>query len=398
MQQNVFKSLWHLDPTIAFLNHGSFGACPIAVLEYQQSLRLELERQPLQFLAREIDDRLDAARSSLAQFLQADPANLVFVPNATTGINAVLRSLRFQPGDAVLTTNQEYNACRNVLDFVAERSGLEIILADIPYPITDPQVVIDAVMNAVTPKTKLVLLDHVVSQTGYVLPIGPIAQKLNQQGIDTLIDGAHAPGMLPLDLANLGATYYSGNLHKWVSAPKGAAFLYVQADRQAQIQPTTISHGRNDPRTSRSRFHLEFDWTGTWDPTAYLSVPKAIDFMGSLLPGGWSELMAHNRNQVLNAREMLSQTLDLNLPCPDSMVGSMATLPLPAARLSHLSHGDLNRQLWAQFQVEVPIMPFPDTSGYLIRISAQIYNQPEEFDRARIALNHFLHSTHPHKY
>jgi isopenicillin-N epimerase len=391
MQQNVFKPLWHLDPAIAFLNHGSFGACPIAVLEYQQSLRLELERQPLQFLAREIEPRLDAARSSLAQFLQADPHNLVFVPNATTGINAVLRSYPFQPGDVVLTTNQEYNACRNALDFVAERSGIEIIVADIPYPIDDPQIIVDAVLNAVTPQTKLVLLDHVVSQTGCVLPIESIIQRLNAQGIESLIDGAHAPGMLPLDLTALGATYYTGNLHKWVSSPKGAAFLYVQTDRQAQIHPTTISHGRNDPRTGRSLFQLEFDWTGTWDPTAYLSVRKAIDFMGGLLPGGWPELMAHNRNQVLAARQMLGQAWNIPLPCPESMVGSMATLPLPAARLSHWSHAELNRQLWEQFQVEVPIMPFPDTQSYVVRISAQIYNQPEEFDRLRGALNHFLH-------
>jgi isopenicillin-N epimerase len=390
MQHNAFKHLWHLDPEIAFLNHGSFGACPIAVLEYQQALRLELERQPLQFLAREIEPRLDAARSRLAEFLQADPNNLVFVPNATTGINAVLRSYPFQPGDAVLTTNQEYNACRNALDFVAARSGIAIIIADIPYPIADPQIIVDAVLHAVTPQTKLVLLDHVVSQTGCVLPIAPIIQRLNAQGIESLIDGAHAPGMLPLDLAALGATYYTGNLHKWVSSPKGAAFLYVQADRQAQIHPTTISHGRNDPRTTRSRFHLEFDWTGTWDPTAYLSVPKAIDFMGALLPGGWPELMTHNRNQVLAARAMLAQTLGLTLPCPDSMVGAMATLPLPAAPLSQRSHGELNRQLWEQFQVEVPIMPFPDARHYLIRISAQVYNQPEEFDRLSMALNHFL--------
>jgi isopenicillin-N epimerase len=390
MQQNVFKSLWHLDPTIAFLNHGSFGACPIAVLEYQQSLRLELERQPLQFLAREIEDRLDTARSSLAAFLQTDANNLVFVPNATTGVNAVLRSYPFQPGDAVLTTNQEYNACRNALDFVAERSSIKIIVADIPYPIDDSQIIVNAVLNAVTPQTKLVLLDHVVSQTGCVLPIEPIIQRLNALGIASLIDGAHAPGMLPLDLTALGATYYAGNLHKWVSSPKGAAFLYVQADRQAQIHPTTISHGRNDPRTGRSRFHLEFDWTGTWDPTAYLSVPKAIDFMGGLLPGGWRSLMTHNRNQVLAARQMLAQTWNIPLPCPESMVGSMATLPLPAAQLSHLSHAELNRQLWEQFQVEVPIMPFPDPQSYVVRISAQIYNQPSDFDRLRVALNHFL--------
>jgi isopenicillin-N epimerase len=391
MQQNVFKSLWHLDPEIAFLNHGSFGACPIAVLEYQQSLRLELERQPLQFLAREIEPRMDAARSILAEFLNADAANLVFVPNATTGINAVLRSYPFQPGDAVLTTNQEYNACRNALDFVAERSGIEVIVADIPYPIDDPQIIVDAVLNAVTPQTKLVLLDHVVSQTGCVLPIGPIIQRLNAQGIESLIDGAHAPGMLPLDLTALGATYYTGNLHKWVSSPKGAAFLYVQTDRQDQIHPTTISHGRNDPRTGRSRFQLEFDWTGTWDPTAYLSVPKAIDFMGALLPGGWPELMAHNCQQILTARQSLSQRLEIPLPCPDAMVGSMATLPLPAAKLADRSPADLNRWLWETFQVEVPIMPFPDARSYVVRISAQIYNQVSDFDRLAEALNHLLH-------
>jgi isopenicillin-N epimerase len=390
MNQNAFKHLWHLDPTIAFLNHGSFGACPIAVLEYQQSLRLELERQPLQFLARELEPRLDAARSHLAQFLQADPNNLVFVPNATTGINAVLRSYPFQPGDAVLTTNQEYNACRNALDFVAERSGIEIIVADIPYPIDDPQIIVDAVLSAVTPNTKLVLLDHVVSQTGCVLPIAPIIQRLNAQGIESVIDGAHAPGMLPLDLTALGATYYTGNLHKWVSSPKGAAFLYVQTDRQAQIHPTTISHGRNDPRSGRSRFHLEFDWTGTWDPTAYLSVPKAIDFMGALLPGGWPELMQHNCQQILTARQSLSQRLGIPLPCPDAMVGSMATLPLPAAKLAGRSPADLNRWLWEAFQVEVPIMPFPDARSYVVRISAQIYNQVSDFDRLAEALNHLL--------
>jgi isopenicillin-N epimerase len=391
MAAHSFKHLWHLSPDIAFLNHGSFGACPIAVLEHQQSIRLELERQPLQFMHREIGERIDGARLHLAQFLHAQPANLVFVPNATTGVNAVLRSLRFRPGDAVLTTNQEYNACRNALDFVAERTGINIIVANIPYPITDPQIATDAIIDALTPNTKLVLLDHVVSQTGFVLPIKEITHILNQRGIDTLIDGAHAPGMIPLDLDALGATYYTGNLHKWVCAPKGAAFLYVHSDRHASIHPTTISHGRNDQRTTRSRFHLEFDWTGTWDPSAYLSVPKAIEFMSALLPGGWAELMPYNRSKVLAARRMLSEKLKLPLPCPDSMVGSLATLRLPAAKILPLSHADLNRRLWQQYQIEVPIMPFPDASGYLVRISAQIYNEPAEYERLSAALHSFLH-------
>jgi isopenicillin-N epimerase len=376
-----FKQHWRLDPNIAFLNHGAFGACPIPVLAAQQELRDRLESQPLQFLAREIEDRLDIARTALAQFLNADPNHLAFIPNATTGINAVLRSLIFQPGDEVVTTNQEYNACRNALDFVAERSGINVRIAQIPYPIADPAEITNAVLNAITPRTQLVLLDHVVSQTAYVMPIPAIATALKAQGIDTLIDGAHAPGMLPLHLDDWDVTYYAGNCHKWLSSPKGAAFLYVHPDRQDQIHPTTISHGRNDPRTGRSRFHLEFDWTGTWDPTAYLSVPTAIDFMGSLLPGGWTELMAHNRSQILAMRQMLTQTLDLPIACPDSMVGSMVTLPIAAQHLPVASAAELISKLWNDYQIELLATPFPDSSQYLLRLSSQIYNQPAEFER-----------------
>jgi isopenicillin-N epimerase len=382
---NQFKQFWMLDPEVIFLNHGSFGACPIAVLEYQQSLRHQLERQPLLFLGRELESRLDEARSALATFLQADPASLVFVPNATTGVNAVLRSRPFNPGDAVLTTNQEYNACRNALDFVAAQYGLEIVVATIPYPIADPQQAIDAILQAITPNTKLALLDHVISQTGLVLPIAAIIAALTDRGIETLIDGAHAPGMLPLDLPNLGATYYTGNCHKWMCSPKGAAFLYVASDKLATIHPTTISHGRNDLRTSRSRFHLEFDWAGTGDPTAYLSVPKAIEFMGSLLPGGWPELMQHNRTQAIAARNHLSTTLDIPCPCPESMVGSLATLPL-----SDGSYLELQTHLWEAHRIEVPIVPFPTSQQRILRISSQIYNSVQEYQDLAKALKTLL--------
>lgn len=390
MTENSFKQFWHLDPAVAFLNHGSFGACPIPVLDYQQSLRLKLEQQPLQFLSREIEERLDEARSQLAQFLKASPANLVFIPNATTGVNAILRSLLFQSGEQILTTNQEYNACRNALDFVAERTGVEICIVDIPYPIDEAQTIVEAVTAAITPDTKLVILDHIVSQTGYILPIGPIIQTLNARGIDTLIDGAHAPGAIPLNLGKLGATYYVGNCHKWLCSPKGAAFLYANPDRHHLIHPTTISHGRNDQRLSRSRFHLEFDWTGTWDPTAYLSVPKSLEFMGSLLSGGWKALMQENHTQILASRQNLAAALNISLPCPDDMVSAMSTLPLPTEKLNGISHSQLNWQLWNEFKIEVPILPFPDPNHYLIRISAQIYNHPKEFDRLTQALREIL--------
>jgi isopenicillin-N epimerase len=366
---------WSLDPAITFLNHGSFGACPLPVLEVQQQLRQRLERQPLQFFGRDFEALLDQARNGLAEFVGADSLDLVFVPNATTGVNAVLRSLIFTPDDELLTTNQEYNACRNALHFVAERSGATIVVADVPYPIASPQQVIDSVLNAVTSKTRLVLLDHVTSQTGLVLPIAELIGALRDRGIDTLIDGAHAPGMVPLNLKTLGATYYTGNCHKWVSAPKGAAFLYVQRDKQSEIRPLTISHGANSPRRDRSRFQLEFDWMGTDDPTAYLCVPEAIQFMGSLLPGGWMELMANNRAKAIAARNVLCTMLDVPPPCPETMLGSLATVPLPDG-----SYIELQDALLEKYQIEVPIVPFPAPSHRLVRISAQIYNTLEQYE------------------
>ncbi|KAM3108870.1 aminotransferase class V-fold PLP-dependent enzyme [Phormidesmis sp. 146-33] len=373
--ESDIQKYWSLDPQVTFLNHGSFGACPLPVLEFQQALRERIERQPLQFFGRDLEELLDQVRIELAEFLKAEIDSLVFVPNATTGINTVLRSLRFEPGDELLTTNQEYNACRNALDFVAERSGATVVVAEVPYPIAHSNQIIEPILKAVTPKTRLALLDHVTSQTGLMFPIAQLIQAFRNQGIDTLIDGAHAPGMVEIDLAKLGATYYTGNCHKWLCAPKGAAFLYVQRDRQAEIRPLTISHGANSPRRDRSRFQLEFDWTGTDDPTAYLSVPEAIRFMGSLLPGGWIELMAQNRAKALAARQILSQTLQVSAPSPDEMVGALATLPLPDG-----SYTALQDALLEQFGIEVLIVPYPTVPRRLVRISAQIYNQLDQYD------------------
>ncbi|MEB3294944.1 MAG: aminotransferase class V-fold PLP-dependent enzyme [Synechococcales bacterium] len=387
---NAFRNLWHLDPDVVFLNHGSFGACPKAVLQTQQTWRDRLEQQPLKFLGREIESLLDTARSHLATFVQADAEDLVFVPNATTGVNAVLRSLNFQPGDELLTTNQEYNACRNTLNHVAERSGAQVIVAEIPFPLQDTQQVIDAITSRISDRTRLALLDHVVSQTALILPIEELIQILSDRGIDTLIDGAHAPGMIALNLQALGATYYTGNCHKWLCAPKGSAFLYIQRDRHAHIHPTTISHGRNDPRTSRSRLHLEFDWMGTSDPTAYLSVPKAIDFMGSLLPGGWTELQQRNHQLVVAARSQLCDLLNVSPPCPDEMLGSMATLPLPDGEALALYN-----ELWQNHSLEVPIIPFPADPQRHVRISAQIYNHLGEYEHLGHSLLQVLTGSAP---
>src|SRR5207253_1137738 len=248
--------------------------------------------------------------------------DLAFVPNATTGANTVIRSLQLQPGDELLTTDHAYNACRNALRW-HERHGAKVVVAAVPWPIASPRQVSDAVLGAVTPRTRLVLLDHVSSTTGLIFPVELIVGLLSERGIDTIIDGAHAPGMLPLNVRGIGAAYFTGNCHKWLCAPKGAAFLHVRRDRQAGIRPLVVSHGANAPRTDRSRFRLEFDWTGTADPTAYLTVPEALRYLGGLMAGGWPALMARNREVALAARRILCATLGVASPAPDAMIGSL---------------------------------------------------------------------------
>jgi isopenicillin-N epimerase len=374
--------LWPLDRGVTFLNHGSFGACPTEVLRHQAALRAEMEAEPVRFLSRELDDRLDVARQALASFIGADADDLAFVANATSGVNAVLRSLSVGRGDELLTTNHAYTACRNALEFVASRSGADVVVARIPFPITSPDDVVGAVMARVTPRTRLALLDHVTSPTALALPIERLARELAGRGVEILIDGAHAPGMIPLDLRALGATYYAGNCHKWLCAPKGSAFLWVRRDRHPDVRPLTISHGASVTRAGRSRFRLEFDWAGTADPTAWLTVPRAIDYLGSLLPGGWPALMARNRALALEGRRLLSAAAGTPPACPDEMVGSLASVVLPDGLTSEIGWrrpDPLQSRLFERWGVEVPVMSWPAAPRRLIRISAQLYNRRDHY-------------------
>ncbi|MBD2438459.1 aminotransferase class V-fold PLP-dependent enzyme [Nostoc sp. FACHB-110] len=378
LQSSSYQELWSLDSNVVFLNHGSFGACPKAVLAVQQNLRSQLEQDPVNFFGRKWEPLIDNARSKLAAFINADVQDLVFVPNATTGVNSVLRSLHFAPDDEILTTNHEYNACRNALNFIASRTGARVVVAQVPFPIESPQQVIAAVISKVSPKTRLALLDHVTSQTGLIFPIQQLVQELQARDVETLVDGAHAPGMVDLNMPEIGATYYTGNCHKWVSAPKGAAFLYVRRDKHSQIHPLTISHGANSPRTDKSRFQLEFDWIGSDDPTAYMCVPEAIAFMGSLLPGGWTELRQRNHQLVLEGRKILCEALNIQSPCPEEMIGSMAVVPMPAS-LERYSYIALHDELFDNFDIQVQVVPWQESPRLLVRISAQIYNTLEQY-------------------
>lgn len=383
MAPSPFAELWPLDPGVLHLNHGSFGACPRAVLDFQRALAEELEREPTDFLVRRLPGRLAAARAALGAFVGAAPDDLAFVPNATSAVNAVLRSLEFAPGDELLTTDHAYGACRKALEFVAGRRGARVVVARLPFPVADEDELVAPVLAAVTPRTRLAMIDHVTSPTALVLPIGRLVPELSARGVETLVDGAHALGMLPLDLDRLGAAYYTANAHKWLCAPKGAAFLHVRRDLQGGVHPLTISHGF-DAAADGASFREEWDWTGTLDPTAWLAIPECLRYLGGLLPGGWSELMARNRRLCREARRRVATALGVEPPCPEEMLGSIASLPLPppepgsaAAQLGHEALMDWTRERG----VETWFFDWPPGGGKVVRVSAQLYNDARQYDR-----------------
>jgi len=349
-----------------------------------------MERAPLSFLHRELEGELDRARAAIGTFVHADPDDLAFVPNATTGVNTVLRSLELAPGDELLTTDHVYAACYNALGWVAERAGARVVVAPVPFPLAGEDDVLGPVLERVTAKTRLLLIDHVTSPTALVFPVARLVGELAARGVDTLVDGAHAPGMLPLDIASLGAAYYTANCHKWVCAPKGAAFLHVRRDRQSTMRPLVISHGAASSRVDRSRFRLEFDWTGTDDPTAYLSVPAAVDFLRRLLPGGLPELYARNHQLAIAGRDRLCDALRIRPPAPDSMIGAMVSLPLPdfTVPLDAVRpwRDPLQSALLERHRIEVPIFAWPSWPRRFLRITAQAYNALAHYEKLAGAL------------
>jgi isopenicillin-N epimerase len=383
-----FAPLWSLSPDVAYLNHGSFGACPIQILEHQRWLRTELEAEPVDFLVRALPGRLAEAREALGRFVGASPDDLAFVNNATAGVNAVMRSLALAAGDEILTTDQTYGACRRTLDYVAARAGARVVAARVPFPLAEPAEVVEPILSAVSSRTRIALIDHVVSATGLVFPVERIVAALRERGVETMIDGAHALGMAPLDLDALGAAFYTANAHKWLCAPKGAAMLHVRRDQQEAIHPAVISWGY-EPTSQAARFRAEFDWTGTVDPTGWLCIPACIDFLGGLLPGGWAELRSRNHALALEARALLGEALGVAPGCPESMVGALAAVPLPrpdpsapAARLDH----EAMMSWFRERGIETWLYPWDCDGGMVIRASAQIYNDAGQYRRLAAAL------------
>ncbi len=374
---------WILDPETCFLNHGSFGATPLSVLEEQSRLRSLIERDPVRFFERDYMPMMGEAIGKLSEFINADSEGLAFVKNTTEGINTVLRSLDLQPGDEIIVTNHSYQACWNAVDFVTERAGASTVVVDIPFRVDSENEVVDLIMAAVTGNTVLALIDTVTSATGLRMPFEELIQRLQGIGVDVLLDAAHGPGIVPLDLKAMGAAYCTGNCHKWICTPKGSAFLHIRDDRKDMVRPLSISHGYSFEGTAQERFEFEFGWPGTQDPTPWLCVPHAIDFLGSLVEGGWQQIMDTNRALAIQGREILCDALGTSPPVPESMVSSIAAVEMPdEGEVGPMSlEGDpFHNFLLDEFRIQVPVFPWSHHNKRYIRISAQLYNHLEEYE------------------
>jgi isopenicillin-N epimerase len=380
--RSKLSKYWNLNPKTVFLNHGSFGACPQEILDYQFKLRTELESDPVHFFD-VISKQLWAdSIETFADFINADKEGIVFVPNATSGVNTILRSLSLKPDDEIIILDHTYQACWNTVDFVTKRSGAKTVIVPLPYPIENSEEVTQVILNYTTEKTKLALIDTVTSPTGIRLPFENIVSELQSRSIDVLLDAAHGPGIVPLDLKKLKPAYVTGNAHKWLCTPKGSAFLHIREDKRPDIRPLSISHGASVDGSKNERIRLEFDWTGTQDITPWLCIPKSIEYIDSLVEGGWAEVMERNTSLAIEARNIILEVLGTSKMCPDSMIVGLSAVALPGegvATKSVLEPDPLHTLLYAKYNIQVPVFGWPHHNRRYLRTASYLYNSIEEY-------------------
>ena len=374
---------WGLDPNTVFLNHGSFGATPIAVLDEQDRIRRLMERDPVHFVERLSHEMWQDSINELSKFLNADSGGMSFVANATTGVNTILRSLNLSKGDEIIVPDHAYQACRNAIDFVTERSGARTVVIRIPFRIDDESDIIDPIISAISDRTVLAMIDTVSSPTGIRMPFEKLVGLIQERGVDVLVDAAHGPGIVPLNIRKLNAAYITGNCHKWICTPKGSAFLHIRDDRREGVKPLTIGHGYSSDLPSAEKFRMEFDWTGTRDPSPWLCIPFAISHIGGLINGGWTEIMNKNHEMVIFGRDLLCETLDISPPTPDSMVSSMSSVEFPwdeDVGPAPIDGDPIHNTLFDEYRIQVPVISWPNHNRKYLRISAQVYNSKEDYE------------------
>ena len=371
-----------LKDDIIFLNHGSFGACPRPVFETYQYWQRELESDPVDFIGRRTQDLMLESKKELATYLNAPVEQMVFVPNATTGINIVARSLQLEPGDEILTTDHEYGAVNNTWRFNFEKKGVKYINHPMPLPFTTPEAFVERFWEGVTPRTKVITFSHITSPTALTFPAELICKRAKAEGILTVIDGAHAPGQIDIDLTAMGVDYYTGNCHKWLTAPKGSAFLYAAPGREDELEPLVVSHGWSRPHEEQSKFLDNFNWTGTMDPSAYISVGAAVRFQHE---NNWHAVRVACHQLASQTRNRINEMTGLDPVCPDSTEWFSQMF---VARLPRETWEKLGDTLWPEFKIEVPLPLWNDEP--LIRVSVQAYNTPEHMERLLGAIEKYL--------
>lgn len=371
-----------LKDDIVFLNHGSFGACPRPVFETYQKWQRELEGDPVDFIGRRTQDLMRESRTELAAYLNAPVEQLVFVPNATYGINVVARSLNLVEGDEILTTNHEYGAVNNTWHFNFDKRGVKYINHPMPMPFTTAEAFVDKLWQGVTPRTKVITFSHITSPTALIFPAKLICQRARAEGILTVIDGAHAPGQIDIDLTAMGVDYYTGNCHKWLCSPKGAAFLYAAPGRDELLEPLVVSHGWSRPHDEQSKFLDNFNWTGTMDPAAYISVGAAVRFHRE---NNWTAVRAACHTLATQTRDRINEMTGLASVCPDSTdwFSQMFVARLPMASVDRISDA-----MWPEFKIEIPVLTWNDQA--FVRVSVQAYNTPEDMERLLGAIEKYL--------
>jgi len=388
-QQSVLAHHWTLDDSCVFLNHGSFGASPKFTINELRKWQDLLESEPVYFFEKIAPEAMLNARKALAKMLSCNPNDLALIENATTGVNTILRSIEFSPGDEILVPDHAYQACKNAIEYVTKRWNAKVVTCNIPFPIENTDVAYNAVMSKVSTKTVLALIDTVTSPTGLLMPFERIVQDLEERGVNVMLDAAHGIGMIPLDLDRLGASFTTSNCHKWLCTPKGTAFLHVRKDLQELVHPLTISHGMTFPLGDSTRFRHEFDWTGTRDLSGHCSIPIAMEKMGSLVDGGWTEIMKRNHDLAVEGRNILCARLGIAKPCPDDMIACIATIPLPGNTSGGIPLHEpdpLHEILQEKYGIQIPVWSWDSPKGRYIRISAQLYNHIEQYQYLADAL------------
>jgi isopenicillin-N epimerase len=382
---NSIKDLFMLDPEVIFLNHGSFGACPKRVFEVYQEWQRRLERQPVLFLGRKLLEYDREARQTLGEYLNASPEELVYIPNATHGVNITARSLSLSPGDEILGTDHEYGACDYTWKFISKKTGAAYIRQPIAVPVSSYEEMLEQFWQGVTPRTRVIFMSHITSPTALRLPVEAVCQRAREAGILTIIDGAHAPGQIPIDLEAVGADFYTGNLHKWLCAPKGAGFLYARKEVQSLVEPLVVSWGYlgDEMFTGGSQFVDYLNWTGTRDPSAALSVPAAIAFAQE---HDWDSVRRRCHAMLCQALVQISTLTKIPplSPLDPQFFCQMASIPLPA----FFDLRELKNRLYDHYRIEVPLYPWNDRQ--LLRISIQGYNEHQDLHALVHALKEIL--------